>query len=443
MENFMAFMDKYITPYATKMGAQRHLVAVRDAFIAMIPLTIIGSLATLINNAPIKVLNNFLAENIFGQQIKALNGDIWFGTLAIMALLLVIGVSYNLAESYEENGLQASMIAASIFILLVPQVAKITLDGQPAIEGWGFIGVSYLGTGALFTAIIIGILSTEVFTRLGKVKQLIVKMPEGVPPAVSRSFAKLIPGMLTVVIFAVFGLLIRLVSSGQFLTDLINKYLGIPLSNITDTLPSAILIAFFIHVLWFVGLHGANIALPFTGTMLTNLGAQNAEMIQNGASADKLHVLAGPFFDAFVFMGGAGVIIGLLVAIAIAGKRRRDMLVLGLAPPIFNINEPVIFGLPIVLNPIFGIPFIIAPIITTIISYISISIGLVHPVIMATMPWTTPPIIGGFMATGHWSGAILCVVNILVSIIVYLPFVIMAEKADAKKTHMEQVKLNK
>lgn len=439
MEKFMAFMDKYITQYAAKMGAQRHLVAVRDAFVAMIPLTIIGSLATLINNAPIKALSNFLADNTFGQQIKSLNGDIWFGTLAIMALLLVIGVAYNLAKSYEENGLQSAMIATSIFILLIPQVAKIAIDGQPAVEGWGFIGVAYLGTGALFTAIIIGILSTEVFIRLGKLKQLVVKMPEGVPPAVSRSFAKLIPGMLTVVIFAVAGLLIRLAVDGQFLTDLINKYLGIPLSNITDTLPSAILIAFFIHGLWFVGLHGANIALPFTGTMLTNLGAQNAEMIQNGAPLDQLHVLAGPFFDAFVFMGGSGVIIGLLIAIAIAGKRRRDMLALGLAPSIFNISEPVIFGLPIVLNPIFGIPFVIAPIVTTIISYLSISFGLVHPIIMATMPWTTPPILGGFMATGHWSGAVLCIVNIAVSILIYLPFVAMAEKMDARKMEMDQV----
>lgn len=439
MEKFMAFMDKYITPYAAKMGAQRHLVAVRDAFVAIIPLTIIGSLATLINNAPIKALSNFLADNTFGQQIKSLNGDIWFGTLAIMALLLVIGVAYNLAKSYEENGLQSAMIATSIFILLIPQVAKIAIDGQPAVEGWGFIGVAYLGTGALFTAIIIGILSTEVFIRLGKLKQLVVKMPEGVPPAVSRSFAKLIPGMLTVVIFAVAGLLIRLAVDGQFLTDLINKYLGIPLSNITDTLPSAILIAFFIHGLWFVGLHGANIALPFTGTMLTNLGAQNAEMIQNGAPLDQLHVLAGPFFDAFVFMGGSGVIIGLLIAIAIAGKRRRDMLALGLAPSIFNISEPVIFGLPIVLNPIFGIPFVIAPIVTTIISYLSISFGLVHPIIMATMPWTTPPILGGFMATGHWSGAVLCIVNIAVSILIYLPFVAMAEKMDARKMEMDQV----
>lgn len=438
MEKFMAFMDKYVTPYAAKMGAQRHLVAVRDAFVAMIPLTIIGSLATLINNAPIKALKNFLVENTFGQQIKALNGDIWFGSLAIMALLLVIGVSYNLAKSYEENGLQASMIATAIFITLVPQVAKISVDGQPVVEGWGYIGVSYLGTGALFTAIIIGLLSTEVFIRLGKVKQLIVNMPNGVPPAVSRSFAKLIPGMLTVVIFAIIGLIIRLASNGQYLTDLINTYLGIPLSNITDTLPSAILIAIFIHGLWFVGLHGANIALPFTGTMLTNLGAQNVEMLQQGASLDELNVLAGPFLDAFIFMGGSGVIISLLIAIAIAGKRTRDMLKLGFAPSLFNISEPVIFGLPIVLNPIFGIPFVLAPVVTTIISYLAIDLGFVNPIIIASMPWTTPPIIGGLMATGHWTGGALCVVNIVVSVMIYLPFVIMAEKIDAKKMSEQQ-----
>ena len=435
----MNFMDKYVTPYAAKLGAQRHLVAVRDAFVAMIPLTIIGSLATLINNAPIKALNNFLTDNPVGQRLKEINGDIWWGTLAIMALLLVIGVSYNLAKSYEENGLQAAMIATSIFVLLIPQVGTIAVEGAEAVSGWGLIAVGYFGTTALFTAIIVGLLSTEVFIKLGKVKQLVVKMPEGVPPAVSRSFAKLIPGVLTVVIFAVAGLLIRTLSDGVFLTDLINKYVGIPLSNVTDTLTSAVLIALFIHGLWFVGLHGANIALPFTGTMLTNLGAQNAEMIQNGASLDKLHVLAGPFLDAFVFMGGSGVIIGLLIAIAIAGKRRRDMLALGLAPSIFNISEPVIFGLPIVLNPIFGIPFVIAPIVTTIISYLSISFGLVHPVIIANMPWTTPPILGGFMATGHWSGAVLCIVNIAVSILIYLPFVVMAEKMDAKKMGIEQV----
>ena len=433
MEKFTAFMDKYILPYATKLGAQRHLVAVRDAFIAMIPLTIIGSFATLINNMPFKALSNFLAENTFGQQIKTINGDIWWGTLAIMALLLVIGVAYNLAKSYEENGLQAAMIATAIFFFLAPQVASITPEGATeAVVGWGFMQISYLGTTALFTAIIVGLLATELCVKLGKVKALVIKMPDAVPPAVSRSFAKLIPGMLTVLIFAVIGLIVRTVADGAFLTDLINKYVGIPLSGVTDSLGGAIAITLFIHGLWFVGLHGSNIALPITSTLLTKLGADNAQIMATGSS-EPLHTLAGPFFDAFVHMGGAGLIIGLLVAIAIAGRSRKDMLALGTAPAIFNINEPVIFGLPIVLNPIYGILFIIAPVVTTIVSYLSIKSGLVSPVIVASMPWTTPPIISGFLATGHISGAILALVNIIISIVIYLPFVYAAERMEAKK----------
>lgn len=433
MEKFTAFMDKYILPYATKLGAQRHLVAVRDAFIAMIPLTIIGSFATLINNMPFKALSNFLAENTFGQQIKSINGDIWWGTLAIMALLLVIGIGYNLAKSYEENGLQAAMISTAIFFFLAPQVASITPEGATeAVVGWGFMQVSYLGTTALFTAIIVGLLATELFVKLGRVKALVIKMPDAVPPAVSRSFAKLIPGMLTVLIFAIIGLAVRTFADGAFLTDLINKYVGIPLSGVTDSLGGAIAITLFIHGLWFVGLHGSNIALPITSTLLTKLGADNAQIMATG-STEPLHTLAGPFFDAFVHMGGAGLVIGLLVAIAIAGRSRKDMLALGTAPAIFNINEPIIFGLPIVLNPIYGIPFIIAPVVTTIVSYLSIKSGLVSPVIVATMPWTTPPIVSGFLATGHISGAILATVNILISIVIYLPFVYAAERMEAKK----------
>lgn len=433
MEKFTAFMDKYILPYATKLGAQRHLVAVRDAFIAMIPLTIIGSFATLINNMPFKALSNFLAENTFGQQIKSINGDIWWGTLAIMALLLVMGIGYNLAKSYEENGLQAAMISTAIFFFLAPQVASITPEGATeAVVGWGFMQVSYLGTTALFTAIIVGLLATELFVKLGRVKALVIKMPDAVPPAVSRSFAKLIPGMLTVLIFAIIGLAVRTFADGAFLTDLINKYVGIPLSGVTDSLGGAIAITLFIHGLWFVGLHGSNIALPITSTLLTKLGADNAQIMATG-STEPLHTLAGPFFDAFVHMGGAGLVIGLLVAIAIAGRSRKDMLALGTAPAIFNINEPIIFGLPIVLNPIYGIPFIIAPVVTTIVSYLSIKSGLVSPVIVATMPWTTPPIVSGFLATGHISGAILATVNILISIVIYLPFVYAAERMEAKK----------
>lgn len=431
MDKFMAFMDKFVVPVAAKVGAQRHLIAIRDAFIAMIPITMVGALATLANNLPIEAYKNFMAS-IFGEGWKTLAGDIWWGSLATMAVFLVVGVAYFLAKSYEEDGLQAALISLSVFFITIPQVASIATDGGGVVEGWGFMGLTYLGTTALFTAILIGIGTTEIFVRLSRVKKINIKMPDGVPPAVARSFQKLIPGMFTIVIFAVLSLLLRLVMNGEYLTDLINTYLGAPLSNLADSLGSTMLIAFLVHLLWIVGLHGSNISLPFTTPILTKLGAENAALAQQGAT-EGYNVLAGSFLDSFVYLGGSGMILGLIIALIIAGRRRKDMVALGGLPALFNISEPVIFGLPIVLNPIFMIPFILAPVVCSAVAYISIEIGLVQPIIATQIPWVTPPIISGFMANGHWTGAALAAVNLLISIVIYLPFVIAAERIDARR----------
>ena len=130
------------------------------------------------------------------------------------------------------------------------------------------------------------------------------------------------------------------------------------------------------------------------------------------------------------------MILGLVVALLIAGRRRKDMIALGGPPALFNISEPMIFGLPIVLNPIYEIPFVLAPVLCAGLSYFAISSGIVHPVIMAKIPWVTPPILGGLMATGHWTGGALAAVNLLISILIYLPFV-------AAETRMEKKKLEK
>ncbi|MCU9813481.1 PTS sugar transporter subunit IIC [Paraclostridium sp. AKS81] len=431
MGAIMKFMDKYIIPVAGKLGAQRHLVAVRDGFVAMIPITMIGALATLVNNLPIPAYQNFM-KNTFGETWTTLGGDLWWGSIATMALFLVVGVAYNLAKSYDEDGLQAGLIALSIFFVMSPQVANIVTEAGDKVSGWGFVPSGYISNSALFTAIVIGLLATEIFVKLSRIKKINIKMPDGVPPAVARSFAKLIPGMLTIAIFGAIGLLIKSLSGGLFLNDLLNTYLAAPLKGAADSLGSTMLITFFIHALWTIGLHGANIAMPITETLLMDLGAENAALAQAGAT-EGFHTLAGAFLDAFVYLGGSGMILGLIIALIIAGRRRKDMIALGLAPSVFNISEPVIFGLPIVLNPIYMIPFVLAPVVCSAVAYLAIDIGLVMPVIAAKIPWVTPPILGGFLATGHWTGAALAAVNLLISIVIYIPFVIAAEKIDKRK----------
>lgn len=440
MGAIMRFMDKYIIPVAGKLGAQRHLVAVRDGFVAMIPITMIGALATLVNNLPIPAYQNFM-KKIFGETWTTLGGDLWWGSIATMALFLVVAVAYNLAKSYDEDGLQAGLISLSIFFVMSPQVANIVTKAGDKVSGWGFVPSGYISNSALFTAIAIGLLSTEIFVKLSTIKKINIKMPDGVPPAVAKSFAKLIPGMLTIAIFGAIGLLIKKLSGGLFLNDLLNTYLAAPLKGAADSLGSTMLITFFIHALWTVGLHGANIAMPITETLLMDLGAENAALAQAGAT-EGFHTLAGAFFDAFVYLGGSGMILGLIIALIIAGRRRKDMIALGLAPSVFNISEPVIFGLPIVLNPIYMIPFVLAPVVCSAVAYSAIDMGLVMPVIAAKIPWITPPILGGFLATGHWTGAVLAAVNLLISILIYIPFVIASEKIDKRKSTLEPAQVD-
>jgi len=438
----MRFAEKYIMPAAAKFGNQRHLLAIRDALIGMIAITMIGAFATLINNlgGAIKGYDNMM-EAIFGVNWKTLGSDIWWGTFAFMTVFAVVGIAHKLARSYGDEGFEAMLVALASYFVLVPQslaAVSVTLEGGETATGgaWGFISWNSLNTTALFTGIIVAIVATEIFVRLAKVKQLVIKLPDGVPPAVSKAFAKLLPGMLTIFIVALVGLLFRLyISDGVFFNDWLNSVLVKPLTNAADSLGFAVAIAFFVHFFWALGLHGPNILGGITTPLLTALGNQNIDLYaKNVTDLDKYAVLAGPFLDAFVYMGGSGTTIGLLIAMFIVNRRRnKQMIALGTPPSLFNINEPIIFGLPIVLNPVWLIPFILTPILLTIISYLAVASHLVYPVV-STIPWVTPPIIGGYLATGgHVSGAVLAAVNVVISIIVYLPFVVVAERMEVKK----------
>jgi cellobiose PTS system EIIC component len=440
----MTFIDRYIMPFANKLGNNRHLLAIRDALVGMIAITMIGSLAVLFNNLGsvpgIGKPYNSLMVAIFGETWKTLGGDIWWGTLAFMTIFAVFGIAHKLAKSYGDDGFEAMLVAAASFFVLIPQVANVSItpEGGDAVSGgaWGVISWNYFNATALFTGIVVALIATEIFVRLAKVKHLIIKLPDGVPPAVARSFAKLLPGMITIFTIGLFGLILRkFISNGAYLNDWLNSVLVTPLSGAVDSLPFAMLIVFLVHGFWMLGLHGPNLLGGITAPLMTKLGQENVNMYAQGVKdLSEYNVLAGSFLDAFVYLGGSGATLGLLVAMFIAGRRRhKQLLALGTPPGIFQINEPVLFGLPIVLNPIWFIPFVLSPILMTVIAYLSVSLGLVHPVV-ADIPWVTPAVVGGLLATGgHISGALLAAVNLAVSILVYLPFVYAQGKVDARK----------
>ncbi|MPM55877.1 PTS system oligo-beta-mannoside-specific EIIC component [bioreactor metagenome] len=197
--------------------------------------------------------------------------------------------------------------------------------------------------------------------------------------------------------------------------------------GLASSLPAALLVVFLVHLLWFFGLHGTNILLPVTTALFLPLMETNVKAFQAGQAAQN--IVTSSFFDTFVYMGGAGSSICLLIAILIVGKRQENKAKakLGIAPAALNINEPVLFGMPLVLNPIYVIPFILLPVVLTVISYGAMYIGIV-PKTIAIVHWTVPPIISGFLATGSIMGIALQLVNICIGILFYMPFVMVAEK---------------
>ncbi len=442
------FMERYVLPTAMKIGNQRHLLAIRDTLIGMIAITMIGAFAVLWNNigGALKweksdgttVGYDNLMESIFGKNWHTLGGDIWWATLAFMTVFAVVGIAYKLARSYGDDGFEAMLIALACFFILVPQVGNVSVTDAAgkAITGqqWGMISFGQFSNTSLFAGIIISIIATEIFVRLAKVKYLVIKMPDGVPPAVARSFAKLFPGMFTIIFFGIFGIIFGKLTDGQFFFDWITKVLVSPMTSAADSLGFTLVVVFLIHLFWSFGLHGPNILEGVIRPLLVDLGTKNTNLYaQNVTDLSQYHVFAGRFLDAFVFLGGSGATLGLLIAMFLAArKRKKQMIALGLPPGIFQINEPILFGLPVVLNPMWVIPFMITPFVLTIISYLSVSTGLVHPIV-ADIPWVTPAIVGGWLATGgHLSGAILAGVNLIISIAIYFPFVMMQERADTK-----------
>lgn len=321
-------------------------------------------------------------------------------------------LAYNLANGYGKDGIAAGTVSVASFFAL-----------------GGADGMSSTG---LFIAIIVGIVATELFVRLIGNEKLVIKMPDGVPPAVARSFAALLPAMIVVTLFG----LTAAVFAAFGVPDIITSFYSAvqqPFMGMASSYPSALLIAFITPFLWFFGLHGANMIDPFLQTINAPAIEANAMAVSAGEVAP--YIVNKPFIDSFVNLGGTGATLGLIIAIYLVGRKNKAYNVvnnLSAAPGLFNINEPMLFGLPIVLNPIMFIPFIVIPMVLVTTAFWATKWGIVPPATFMP-PWVTPPIIGGFLATSSWTGALLAAVNLLLSVLIYIPFVRMGVMQELKR----------
>lgn len=432
-------MDRLMAIFA-RIGSQRHLVAIRDGFVTLMPLMIIGSVVTLINQLPVIINKMFGTEVALPTFLSTLNGNIWWGTFDMIGLMAVLAIAYSLAKYYESDQIAAALIALACFLSIVPQTISVVTEANETVEAWGNISHIFTNAQGLFVGIITALLSTELFVRFKRNEKLTIKMPEGVPPAVGRSFAAIIPGGLTILIMTVGYMVIErlahLALGGDTVKNifaLVTDFVSTPMMNVADTMGYALIVVFFNQVLWFFGLHGSNIIEGIIQPISLPMMEENAAALMAGK--DIPNIVTKPFLDAFVYIGGSGTVLGLLIAFLIIGKAKQNRTIakLSIGPSAFNINEPTIFGIPIVLNPILFVPFLVAPLLVTVISYLAMSWDMVGRTV-AIVPWATPPIISGFLVTGgDWRACVLQVINIAISFAIYLPFAAYADRVELKK----------
>ena len=429
MNKFVDFMDRKVMPTANKIGQNIYIRAISAGMISLVGIIIVASLASLVQNLQIEAYQNFINNTQVGQVIWNICQNIWWGCLAMYGLLVCGTIGQALWGLFGHRGLEGIGVSLASYIILIPWMTNVPA-GENTIPAFGFIKYTNFSADSLFSCIIVAIASVSILHGFSKLKALKVKMPDVVPPAVSDSFSKLFPVILTVIIFSSLAYIISNVFGGQSFNELINKFISAPLQGLTGNLATAVLVPFIIAFLWFFGIHGNNIVGPIIGAVLVQPGMQNIELYAQGVTDwSQYNVLTNQFLYSFVYMGGSACTIALLIAMFITNRRRHKVL-LSLAGPtgIFNINEPLIFGFPIVLNPILIIPFIIAPIINIVIAWGATVSGIV-PSMHIAAPWTLPAPLFAWMATGgSWKAAILALILVFVSILVYYPFFKMYDK---------------
>ncbi len=420
--NVQGFFEEKFMPIAAKIGNQKHLIALRDGIMFTMPLLIIGSLFLILAELPIDAYQSFMAS-VFGANWKAFEGVAVNGTIGIISLIAVFGIAYSLAGSYEVDGKPIDGIPAgvlSVAAFFIVNIVSVFGTGEEAVEAWK---TSLFTSQYLFLAIVISLSVAEIYRFLLQ-KKVVITMPKSVPPTVARSFTALVPGFVIIVFF----MLVRLGFSFTAWSDLatfVQSVLKKPIELAGSSYIGTVFACLFEHTLWSFGIHGSSIMTAVMEPIwISNAGA-NLEAFKAGAQ--KLpNIVTYSFYENGVWMGGSGATLAVVVYMLVFAKSKlvKQIGRLAIVPGIFNINEPVVFGLPVVLNPFLMIPYILAPIAVTTVSYFGTLIGIFPYTTGVIIPWTTPYFISGYLMTGgNIMGVVAQVVLFAVAFIIWLPFI--------------------
>lgn len=434
MNKFMNVLEKYLTPFSQMVASNQLLQSIKDAFILGIPFTVVGSICGLIKSQ----LEYWLTQagvsldGLLGSIIHVL-GNVGTVAMGLMGIVIVLSSSYFYAQRLKENNNKVVPLMTSL-LALVSYFATIPWELVGESETLSGFALNYFNYEGMFTGILIGLSTAWLYSKLVKSK-FTIKLPDSVPTGVLNSFLALIPISIILIIFSIVKEIVVLCGFTS-LQAVIAQFIVTPLSNVGTGLPAIIIVILLMQLLWFFGLHGFSIIWGVISSIWLPLFMQQIDTFAKTQSFDSItQVAPNTISNVYAMLGGSGSTLALIVVLLILAPKKsaeKEIAKMSLVPGIFNINEPIIFGLPIVLNPMMFIPFVFIPVINAIIAYFAVSTHMVNP--MVVLNSGQEPIFFNAWVLGAFtlSPVILMMILFVIDMILYAPFAKMVIKQNQK-----------
>lgn len=414
--NFQAFEDalmKIIGPLAVKVNNNQSLRAIAEGFMRTAPITLGIALFAIVGNLPITAWTDWLTNMGFKETFDAALG----ASTNVLSMYITFAIAYCFAKNKKHDGITSGFLALAGFIIMMPQ----TVEGKDAAVN--ALSTTFLGADGMLVALLIALFTGHMFCYLVD-KGITFKMPDSVPPNVSQSLSPVFVAMI------IFGCIIAVrlgfsMTSYKTLFGFITEMISIPLMQVGASLPSVLIILFLANMVWFFGIHPNTIQGPATPLFMMILLA-NIDAFQKG---EPLPYLLLSISSVCATIGGNGNTLGLIISMFTAkSKRYKAMLKLSIIPNLFNINEPLIFGMPIMLNPIFFIPMTLSCVVMGLIGFVGANVlTIIYNPLMGLLPWTTPFIVKAVLAGGI-PLVILVAIALTANTLLYLPFFKIADR---------------
>lgn len=416
-------LNEKVVPAVMKFVNLKGVQALKDGMLFTLPLNIVGSIFLLIACFPVKAFTDAMA-GAFGPSWNDPLFKLQNATMGIMAIVAVMGMAYVYCKNEGIEPFSPAVISLSVFLTVTNDFVMFApaADATPVKVG-GVIPASWVGGSGMITAIIVSLVVSAVYCAMVK-RKIGIKMPEGVPTGVVNAFSALVPATVIFIGATALYAICKFGFNTSFV-EIIYKIVQTPLQAASDSLPGAILISLAVPFLWFFGIHGGMTVGGMVGALLTANTAANAQLQAAGTLdlAHGAHIVTQQFYDNFINLTGSGQTLGFTILLVLFAKSAQYKQLGRLALPanIFNINEPILFGVPVVMNPIMGVPFILVPVINAVLLYFAIATGILAPMGGALPPWTVPTVFSGLIIGGP-SYAIAQFIFLIVSTAIYFPF---------------------